>query len=64
MATVVGKTRRNASVESIFTCVAPASALYDTRRGSPNGRYVNRVMDALLKATQEIVSGVAESYYD
>ena len=41
MTTVVGKTRRNASVESICTCVAPASALYDTHGGSHNSRYVN-----------------------
>ena len=33
-------------------------------RGSHSSRYVNRVMDALLTATQEIVSGVAESSYD
>ena len=39
-------------------------SLIDTLRDSLKIRYVNRVMDALLKATQEIVSGVAESSYD
>ena len=37
--------------------------LIDTHVGSPNSHYVNRVMDALLKATGDSI-GVAESSCD
>ena len=59
LATVVGKTRRNASVESIFTCVAPASALYDTRVGSRNRRYVMRANSSTLTLRLEWQSSLA-----
>ena len=35
----------------------PAIRLIDTRLASPNGHYVNRVADALLKATRISIGG-------
>ena len=57
----VGKTRCNASANPICAFLMPAIRLIDTRCASPKGNLnVNRVMDALLKATGDS-SGVAES---
>ena len=43
--------------------IMPAHRLIDTRRGSHKGHYVNRVADALLKATR-ISIGVSAASCD
>ena len=42
LASVVGKTRRNASANLFWAFVMSALHLIDTRRGSPKGHYVKR----------------------
>ena len=47
LASVVGKTRRNASANLFWAFVMSALHLIDTRRGSPKGHYVNHSVRAI-----------------
>ena len=58
LATVVGRTHCNASANLVWAFVMPAIRLIDTRLASRRGHYVNRVADALLKATRISIGGV------
>ena len=57
LASVVGKTHRNASANLFWAFDMSALRLIDTCSGSPNCHYVNRVADALLKATRISIGG-------